>query len=148
EVISRLYDIPVGAAPLGINYYGVGTLNINLGSGGNVFNIQSTSTVTNVNTGPNTNTVNVSSLAPIMTGAIVDNIQGALTIIGSGTDALNLDDTGSTVDKIGQLTYNTITGLRMCAAGITYSGLATLLIDLGSGNNLFSVVNTTHNLVA
>jgi hypothetical protein len=148
EVISRLFDTPVGAAPLGLNYYGVGTLNINLGSGGNVFNIQSTSTVTNVNTGPNTNTVNVSSLAPIMTGAIVDNIQGPLTIIGSGTDALNLDDTGSTVDKIGQLTYNTITGLRMGPAGITYSGLATLLIDLGSGNNLFSVLNTTNNLVA
>ncbi len=147
-IVSRVHDTPVGAATLGISYYGLSRLNINLGLAANVFNIQSTSTVTNVTTGPNTNTVNVGSLAPIMTGGIVDNIQGALTIVGSGTDAMNVDDTGSTVDKLGQLTYNTITGLRMVSAGITYSGLKTLLINLGSGNNLFTVLNTTNNLVA
>src|SRR5262249_44404538 len=69
------------------------------------------------------------------TGGILDNIQGALTIIGNGADTMNVDDTGSTTAKTGTLTAMTLTGLNMGPSGITYSGLANLNISLGTGGS-------------
>ncbi len=104
---------------------------------------------TNIYTQAGTNTINVGSLEPA-TGGIVDGIQGALTVYGNGTDILNVDDTGSAGGKAGYLTNSTLTGLGMIPAGITYSGLATLNIFLGGGNDTFNIlttfVNTTTNL--
>ncbi len=153
----------LGMGAGGITYSGLATLNISLGSHGNTFtiystyvstttnlnsgagndtvNVQTTSGVTNVNTGAGVNTVNIGSLAPT-TGGILNGIQGALTVVGAGTDTMNVDDTGSTGTKTGTLTANTITGLGMGSGGITYSGLATLKISLGSGGNTFTIVNT------
>ena len=62
--------------------------------------------------GTDGNTVNVSSMAPTA-GGIVDNIQGALTILGNGLDTLNVDDTGSTIAKTATLTSTTLTGMSM-----------------------------------
>ena len=128
----------------GINYALVETLNINLGSGNDTFNVQATNaiTVTTLNTGDGENIINVGSLAP-STGGIVDNIQGALIIVGSGSDTLNVDDTGSEGDKTGTLTSTTLTGLAMGAAGITYSGLSVLNISLGSGDDTFTINSVT-----
>ena len=95
-------------------------------------------TVTTLNTGAGANTINVGSLEPTL-GGIVDNIQGALIIQGSGTDTLNVDDTGSTTGKTGTLTSTTLNGLGMGASGITYSGLSVLNISLGSGDDAFSI---------
>jgi len=85
-----------------------------------------------------------------MTGGIVDHIQGAVTITGNTFDVMNVDDTGSTAAKIGTLTSTALTGLNMVAAGITYGGLKTLNINLGSGGNTFLIqstaVPTTTNL--
>jgi len=129
----------------GINYSLVETLNINLGSGIDTFNVQSTNaiTVTTLNTGLGTNTINVGSLAPTLVGGIVDNIQGQLIIQGSGSDTLNVDDTGSEGNKTGTLTATTLTGLAMGAAGITYSGLSVLNISLGSGDDTFMINSVT-----
>ncbi len=146
----------------GITYSNLANLNINLGSGGNTFLIQSTAATTStslnsgtgadtvnvqttagpttVNTGggSNANTVNVGSKEPT-TGGIVDNIQGALSVVGNTYDTLNVDDTGSTAAKTdGILTPTTLTGLNMGPSGITYSGLATLNVKLGSGGSTLS----------
>jgi hypothetical protein len=112
------------------------TTTVNSGTGSDVVNVQATSSPTIVNTGggTNTNTVNVGSKEPA-TGGIVDNIQGALTVVGDGTDTLNVDDTGSTAQKSGTLTPTTLTGLNMGAA-ITYGGLTTLSVRLGSGGSI------------
>ena len=129
----------------GINYSLVETLNINLGCGDDTFNVQSTNaiTVTTLNTGAGSNTINVGSLAPTLAGGIVDNIQGALIIQGSGSDTLNVDDTGSEGNKTGTLTSTTLTGLAMGEAGITYSGLSVLNISLGSGDDTFTINSVT-----
>ena len=144
---TTLTGLGMGAG--GITYSGLATLNISLGSGNDTFNVQSTNstTVNNLNTGSGTNTVNVGSLAPTLTGGIVDNIQGTLNLTGSGSDTLNVDDTGSTGAKTGTLTATTLTGLMMGAGGITYSGLATLNISLGSGNDTFTVTGVTNTTV-
>jgi hypothetical protein len=79
---------------------------------------------------------NVSSDAPTGSGT-VDSIQGPLTIQDSGAATLNVSDIGSTADKTGTLTPTTLTGLGM--AGITYTGLGHLNVDLGSGNDTFAI---------
>ncbi len=158
---STLTGLNMG--PDGITFSGLAFVNIDLGSGGNTFtiastiagqtfvnsgtgndtvNVQTTSGPTTVNTGGGTNTVNVGSLSPAV-GGIVDGIQGALTVDGSGADTMNVDDTGSTIAKSGTLTKATLTGLNMGPLGITYSGLATARISLGSGGNTF-LIETTH----
>ena len=65
---------------------GLATLNINLGSGNDTFNVPSTysSTVTNVNTGTGANTVNVGSNEFLTTSGNTNGIQGALIVTGSG----------------------------------------------------------------
>ncbi|MGA2700304.1 MAG: hypothetical protein ABSH35_04325 [Isosphaeraceae bacterium] len=160
---SALTGLNMG--PSGITYSGLANLNIKLGSGGNTFfinstavptstflnsgtgadtvNVRTTGGPTTVNTGgaSNVNVVNVGSKEPT-TGGIVDNIQGALTVIGNSADTMNVDDTGSTISKTGTLTASTLTGLNMGPSGITYSGLANLNIDLGSGGNTFFINST------
>ena len=120
-----------------------GILLIGPGVGGSKFNVQSTlaGSTTEIQTFGANNTFNVGSNEP-MTGGIVDNIQGALTVAGNGADTMNVDDTGSTTAKTGTLSATTLTGLNMGAAGITYSGLASLNINLGSLGNTFTIANT------
>ena len=55
---------------------------------------------------------------------------------------MNADATGNTLAKTGTLTATTLTGLSMGPSGITYSGLANLNINLGSGGNTFLISNT------
>jgi hypothetical protein len=100
------------------------------------FNVQSTlaGSTTTIRSGGAADTYNVGSTEPA-TGGTVDNIQGALTVIGGGGDTMNIDDTGSKGQKSGTLTPTTLTGLNLGAAGITYSGLSTLTVRLGSGGS-------------
>src|SRR5262249_55353904 len=140
----------MGMGASGITYSGLAFLNIWMGTGGDTMNVRSTAagTITTIDppTG-NPNTFNVGSLAPVMTGGIVDKIKGPLVIVGSGADTMNVDDTGSTMAKTGTLTESTLTGLNM--AGITYSGLAVLNINLGSGGNALAInVSADANLPA
>jgi hypothetical protein len=148
--------------PSGIAYSGLADLNINLGRGGNTLlitntaaatttfvnsgrgadtvNIQATSGPLTVNTGGGTkdNTINVGSLAPA-TGGKVNYIQGPLTVIGNGTDTMNVDDTAATAGKTATLTATTLTGMSMGASGITYSGLSILNVDLGLAADVVDV---------
>src|SRR5207302_1245268 len=111
----------------GITYATLAAVNIYIGSAKYTLNIQSTSAITNVNGGPANDTFNVGSLMPI-TGGIVDGVAGPLTLIGNvGFNVLNVDDTGSTVNKTGTLTATTLTGLGM-AGGITYATVAAVNI--------------------
>jgi hypothetical protein len=103
-----------------------------------VINVQSTlsGTTTTVLTHLGPNLINVGSTAGVVpaTAGILDTIQGPLGIVGSGSDTLNQDDTGSKPGQVGTLTASTLTGLNM--AGITYQGLANLKLALGSSDTL------------
>ena len=149
-----------GVSPAAINYTGLSSLTVLLGSGhdnatiastnastttllntggGNdSVRINSTSGPTTVNTGTGTNTVSIGT-SPTST---VNGIQGALVIMGSGRDSLNLDDSGSSTSKSGTLTSTTITGLGMGPSGVTFSGISLLSITLGSLGNTFTVSST------
>jgi hypothetical protein len=138
--------IPVSApsqAAAGINYFGFNMVNISLGSGGNVFNVTSTGPLAaKVNAGAGVNTINVGSLATGV-GGTLNNILGALTVIGSGADTLNLDNSGSTAVGSGTLTNSSLTGFGM--AGITYSGISVLNISLGSNKDTLNIQSTISN---
>ncbi len=135
----------LGLGVSGVVYTGLTELNINLGSGNDTFNVQSTNaiTVTTINTGAGANVINVGSLAPV-TGGITNGIQGSLVIVGSGNDTLNVDDTGNTSGQSGTLSATALTGLGMGASGLTYSGLAVLNLTLGSGNDNFTITGVTN----
>ena len=95
-------------------------------------------TATTVKAATGTNTFNVGSLSPFDQG-LIDTFQGSLNVHGSGSDTMNVDDTGSTISKAGTLTSATLMGLGMGSGGITYSGVATLKVGLGSGSNTFKI---------
>jgi acrosin len=150
-----------GLNPGGIEYHSISSITVNLGSGGDTFNItdtitgtteidandgddtfnvQATDGDTTVDTGTGTNTINVGSDAPTATTSVLDNIAGTLTVTGSGSDTLNLQDVDNTTDKTGVLTSGAVTGLS--PADIDYTGLATLNVLFGSGANTFTISST------
>src|SRR5208282_2980525 len=116
-----------------------------LGGGkGNTYNVQNTAAgaTTTIDSGSGANVVNVGSLEP-MAGGILDDIQGTLTLQGSGSDILNVDDTGSAGPKTGTLTATALTGLGMGPVGIAYTGFSTLDLHLGSGTDTFTIQSTS-----
>jgi FG-GAP-like repeat/FG-GAP repeat len=170
---TKLTSTAFGAAG-SLSYSSLAALNISMGSGGNTFNITNTAAATTTTVrsgagsdtinvqatggpttlqtggGSNLNTVNVGSKAPAA-GGVLNNIQGALTVIGNSADTMNLDDTGTTVAKTGVLTATAVTGLNPATDGIVYSGLAKLIINLGKAAGEFdvksSVSGTTSTIV-
>ena len=132
----------LGMGANGISYSGFESLNVNLGSGGDTVNVQSTSTATtNVRTGLGNDTINVDSNAPAANGN-VNAIVGRLVIDGQGgSDTLKVEDTGDATANGGVLTATTVTGLGM-GTGITYGALEALNISLGAGGNTFNVQGT------
>ena len=61
----------------------------------------------------------------------------------SGSDVLNVDESGETDSNDGTLTSTTLTGLQMATAGITYTGFEHLNIWLGTAGDRF-FVDSTH----
>jgi hypothetical protein len=113
-----------------------------------VFNVQATApgSTDRMFTGAGTNAINLGSRQPQPFDGIVDNLQGAEILLGSGNDTANVDDTGSTAPKAGFLTAaptppgqngpaGSLTGLDMSGPGVTYSGLANLNVALGPGGS-------------
>lgn len=133
----------------GITYSGLETVNINLSAAADTFNVNSTNstTTTTINAGNGADTVNVGSNAP-STGGNINGIAGKLVIQGGGdSDILKLDDTSDTAANTGTLTATQITGLGMGSDGITYAGLETLNVNLGSGGDTFNVQSTASGTV-
>ena len=142
-------------ATKGLEFHGLETLNIFLGANNNALYLHGSpaDAVTNIVTGSGTNIVAIGTNASAVpgeltngdapnTGSTFDDILGAINLTGSGTDTLNVDDTGSTTNKVGALTATTLTGLGLGGAGITYTGMSELTLSLGSGNDTFTIAST------
>ncbi len=150
-----------GASPAAIDYTGISLLGITLGSGGNTVNVNGTlaSVTTNLNTGAGDDTVNVTAMAVpthITTGTgansvtvgsnapgslgALGGITGALTVTGGGSDALTLDDGGDSLPRVGTLTATSLTGVGPTPIG--FSGLASLVLNLGVSNDNLTVNDT------
>ncbi|HEY1686787.1 MAG TPA: hypothetical protein VGG19_18645 [Tepidisphaeraceae bacterium] len=112
-----------------------GPTNINMGTGNNTLAIQATGAATTVTTptGGATSTT-------LGDANIVDGITAPLSITGSGSDSLVVDDQANPNTKSVTMTNGTLTGL--IPQTLTYSGIATLIVNLGTGGN-FLVVSST-----
>ena len=78
---------------------------------------------------------------------LVDEINAFLDIDGgTGTDSLELDDTADTSANTGTLErvgdHAELRGLGLTSAGIDYSTLEQVAVNLGSGNDTFTVEST------
>ena len=126
--------IDVATRTHGINYYGLESLNIELGSGDDVLNVPSTHAgETTIRAGAGSDLIKIETLAghtfiylgedsdTINVGTDrhqLDEIDGLLTVIGGGADdTLLVDDSSDPSDNTGTLDQTTLTGLDMQGVG-------------------------------
>jgi hypothetical protein len=115
------------------------------GSGGNAFNVQSTPAGVNltVNAGAGTDGVNVGSAANSL-----DAIRSALTVNGRGNTTLNLNDQGSAVREeydvySGKITRELLTfSATTPTQTINYSGLTSITVNGASPGDYFFALGT------
>jgi hypothetical protein len=91
----------------------------------------------NVNPGDGNDTVNI---AP--TGKTLDGIQGAVSVAGSQTTTLNIEDSGNFSPSGGLYSISSSSISRAGAASIGYSGPGQVNIFGSSGNDVFNVSST------
>jgi hypothetical protein len=143
----------LGMGSGGITYNSLTNVNVYLGTGGVAFDIQSTqqfntTTIYAAASGSAANTFNVGSASPgapgqpPTPGSNLAGILGATILLGTGSDILNVDDTGDTTAQSAIVTSTTLTGLGMVTPGITYSGLSHLNVYLGTGGDTIDVPST------
>ena len=136
------------------------TVNVNGGAGNDTLKITTTASPVHLTTGGGADTVlvqainaassvtssghstiDIGSTAPATSGVLA-GIAAGLTVTGAGTDTLTTDDSGDAIASTGTLTATTLKGLAMAAAGITYTGIAQLNVNLGHAANTFTAVNS------
>jgi hypothetical protein len=133
-----------------INYSGMANLELDTGSLPNFIGIEGTTAATLVGAGPGTQVVTVCAQSRNL-----DNIQGALAIVGNGSATLGIDDrnnanlvltqdtlTGSSLTRFGQ-TVDPFGNPVFHIASITYSGVANLVVSTGSWPTIIDVEGTT-----
>ncbi len=124
------------------HYNNVAALNLNGGSSGNSFDIQSTAATT-----PLTVNAPINDAVTISSHSItLDGILGAVLINGGGKVNLNVDDFGNTVGHTYTLTANSASSTlaRSGAAPITYSGISALQFTGGRGDDTFNVESISY----
>jgi Ca2+-binding RTX toxin-like protein len=110
---------------------------VNSGDGNDIINVLAINAALTVNAGAGDDTINVGNSVQK-----VSSINAVLTVNGGlGTDTLNVVNTVDSTASKGNLTSTQLTGLGM-ASGISYSGIETLAIGLGSGADTFTIAST------
>jgi hypothetical protein len=119
-----------------------GPLGLNTGDGADAVNVKAISAATTIATGAGSDTVVVTSTAPVAGGS-VNRIRAALQIAGGDgdSDSLTIDDSADTARNTGSLNAVKLAGLGT-AAGIDYSGIDLLTVNLGLGGDEFTITNT------
>ena len=110
-------------------------------AGNDQVNVQALAAPATVSCGSGNDTINVGSLAPAA-GGVLGYLGALLTLQGgSGTNVLNVDDSGSSANLIGTLTSSTLTGLGM-TGNISFHNMSAVNIMLGSGTDSLTVAAT------
>ena len=114
------------------------SLELDGGSGNDTYNIESTAAATQVGVaaGNGTNTFNISPTAKDLS-----TIQGNLTVSsGSNNNALVLDDQANSANSTYSLVGSTVS--RTGTATITYLSVNSLVLNGGSGNDIYNIQGT------
>ncbi len=121
-----------------ISYASLSSLELDGGSGNDTYNIESTAAATQVGVaaGNSTNTFNISPTAKDLS-----TIQGNLTVSsGSNNNALVLDDQANSANSTYSLVGSTVS--RTGTATITYLSVDSLVLNGGSGNDIYNIQGT------
>ncbi|WP_375473913.1 DUF4347 domain-containing protein [uncultured Nostoc sp.] len=138
-----------------INYGNFENLNINLGSGSDILSIESThQQLTYIDTGAGDDTVNVENISGetnVKLGVgndtvnvgnlnqLVNDISATLIVSGgTGSNTLNIDDSGDKKDNTVIINDTLVTGFSMNGE-INYNDIENLSILLGSGADLVTI---------
>ncbi len=128
-----------------VQYIRIENLNLGLGSGDDVLNIQGTpaGNITNLNTGAGDDVINISSDSPTNSGDL-DDINGTINLdAGAGSNTLNVGDAGSAAaDTNVTIADSSISGLA--PADINYTATSGsfeggINIIFGTGNDIITV---------
>jgi 6-phosphogluconolactonase (cycloisomerase 2 family) len=114
-----------------INYQrsAIQSVTVNLGSGSDAFNVHGTAVPLTINAGAGPDSIDVTDAA------------AAVTVNSGGATMLKVDRSADTADHSAEvLSGSAITGLGM--ANLTYGGLQSLELDLGTGHNVLDVQST------
>ncbi len=137
--LNFVEPIAVAQRTSGVDYYGVDTLNLDLGSGSDVLNIRGTSAFTNVTAHDGDERIYVSSHADETLGSApttdflaghLDRIRGTLNLdLGTGRHLLMISDESSlngdgTAASPVLITDQPVSGLGLPATDITITGLS------------------------
>jgi RTX calcium-binding nonapeptide repeat (4 copies) len=122
----------------GLTYSGIAGLTLNAETGNNTINIHSTSAPVTVNDDAGSDIVNVGDPG-LLFG--LDNLPGAVTVNGGGSDHVNVNDQDASFTDSYTLTSSTFS--RPFFGGLTYSGIAGLTINAQTGSNTITVVSTS-----
>jgi Ca2+-binding RTX toxin-like protein len=108
-------------------------------------NLQIVTSPTFVDDSGGSDTINVSSDAPVNHGVLSTDVKAILTITGlqDSTDTINVSDLGDPTGQTGFLTAHTLTGLGMPAEIDYFVTQGTLNVLLGQGNDTFNVLGTS-----
>jgi hypothetical protein len=126
----------------GVSYDDLESLSVSAGSAADTININSTDTgcATTVSGGGGSDTISVASASNNLS-----NVRGALTIFAAaGTDGLTFYDANHVAHDAYTLTPTSLA--RNLLAGATYSGIESLELRAGSGNNTINVPSTVANV--
>ncbi len=134
-----------GFGSAGVQYGEIESLQIFLGTAADSATISSSSVNTSLllDTGAGDDTIAVGN-----SSNTVNNLAGLLEIRGNtGNDRLTLADNGDSTANTGTLDGNRLTGLGMGGSdkGILYGGIESLAVNLGAGNDTFTVTSTITN---
>src|SRR5262249_17758793 len=122
-----------------IAYAGLGSLELDTGTIPHFMEVLSTSVPTTINAG--TGNIRIAVGGP--EGAPnLDNLQGALTINGNGTDELTFYDQANPNATTYALTGSTLTRAGM--APVSFSNISNLVLNGGSGADTFNVLDTAN----
>jgi hypothetical protein len=141
-------------APADINYgqNALSNLNINGGTGGNTFNIQSTPSavfVPRVGLAYTLTTLNCSGADTVNVGDAngVQDIRGTLTVNSGLAHSVNLhlNDQSDAVDRTVTITNNSVPDLAPADINYGQSALGSLSIDGGNGVNVFNILSIAVN---
>ena len=141
-------------SPAAISYSGAAAVNVSLGSGNDTFTITGTSAATSLNSGAGNDTINVNAISNPTTvntatgtstvnvgnPGSVSGIRAVLTITGAGNDVLNVNDTADAAANTVAISSNLIA--LSDSSSISYTGIKTLNVTLGTGGNTVTVTST------
>jgi hypothetical protein len=123
-----------------------GHMTLVTGSGNATVNVQGTSAPLNVINDGGLDIVNIGSAAPNYGGTLA-NIYGTVSVVGTGSTSLFVDDSGDTSSHTATLTDSTLTGLSPALIEWTASpgatgGVTSLTIEGSAAGSTYNVLNT------